>query len=220
MHNPKNQKTYKVKSGEKLSDVAKKFKTTATHLAEINEIPRPFRIKNGQIINLSKDQALQNESVQILLKFVIFVLFVILAALLVRLYQLRVGEPLVDTIPEELSQPRTVNVISAPAENETPEPEVVPVIIPKSDFAIRILNGNGIRGEAGRVQNALQEKQFVIGETGNADNFSYQQTIIEYSIDYRAHAEEIEKTLQELGYNTQRAERPELNEVIVTLGQR
>lgn len=56
----------------------------------------------------------------------------------------------------------------------TPEPSVN-----KADITIKILNGSGVVGEAGRVQKMLEDADFVVESTDNADNYDYETTEIQ-----------------------------------------
>ena len=48
-----------------------------------------------------------------------------------------------------------------------------------SDESIRIANGNGISGEAGRIEKILQEKGYEIASTGNASR-TYTESVVYY----------------------------------------
>ena len=58
------------------------------------------------------------------------------------------------------------------APTPTPEPEVVSL----EDYKVQVLNGSGIAGEAGVVQNLLDSAGLEEIETGNADNYDYTDT--------------------------------------------
>jgi hypothetical protein len=61
--------------------------------------------------------------------------------------------------------------------SETPEPTEEPVV--KDAFKIEVLNGSGITGKAGEVQTLLEDADFIVDSTGNADNYDYEETVIE-----------------------------------------
>lgn len=67
----------------------------------------------------------------------------------------------------------TVTVSEEPTATPTPEE------VNKSEFTIRILNGSGIVGEAGRAKDLLEGGGFTIDSTGNADNYDYADTVIQ-----------------------------------------
>jgi hypothetical protein len=71
-------------------------------------------------------------------------------------------------------------VFQKPTETPTPEPSKTPTPKPVdlSSYTIRVLNGSGVTGEAGKLQKALDAVGFKVGDTGNADNSSYTKTII------------------------------------------
>lgn len=59
-------------------------------------------------------------------------------------------------------------------ETPTPQPEEVKL----SDLKVLILNGSGIKGEAGKVEELLKKAGFEKTETGNADSYNYQDTSV------------------------------------------
>lgn len=92
-------KTHKVKSGEKLSAIAKKYGLTATELAKYNGIKRPYKLKRNQSISIpvkQKSKGRKKETTpnpnmsneQFYLKLIVFILFVIFVTLSIKLYQM------------------------------------------------------------------------------------------------------------------------------------
>lgn len=57
----------------------------------------------------------------------------------------------------------------------TPEPKEVDI----GKYSISILNGSGIKGEAGKAQDILEKAGFKVSSTGNASNYNYTETIIQ-----------------------------------------
>jgi flagellar basal body-associated protein FliL len=45
-------------------------------------------------------------------------------------------------------------------------------------YAIRVLNGSGIRGEASKLKGFLEEEKFVVKDIDNADSSDYEKTVI------------------------------------------
>ncbi|NMB56724.1 LytR C-terminal domain-containing protein [Candidatus Beckwithbacteria bacterium] len=82
--------------------------------------------------------------------------------------------------------------IQAPMETKaqnTPVPTATPTPTPtvsldKSAITIQILNGSGTKGIAGKIQVKLENAEFENIKTGNADNFNYKLTTIDYKADY------------------------------------
>jgi len=70
----------------------------------------------------------------------------------------------------EVSQVPTPTIVR----HVTPTPEV----IDKLAYSIRILNGSGIAGEAGRIRTLLDEEGFDVSGTGNADRYDYEDTVV------------------------------------------
>lgn len=61
-------------------------------------------------------------------------------------------------------------------EQPTPTPEEN---VEKDAFSIEIQNGSGIAGEAGRAQELLEGDDFKVTGTANADNYDYEETVIQ-----------------------------------------
>ena len=74
-------------------------------------------------------------------------------------------------------QPDTASEVFV-EEEETPTPEPTPEF-EKTDFTIAILNGSGIPGEAGDLENALLDEEYDVVRTGNADSYDYTSTEIQ-----------------------------------------
>ena len=61
-----------------------------------------------------------------------------------------------------------------PAANTT-----LPVGAPSS-ITVKVVNGSGIAGQAGEAANALKADGFRVSSTGDANNFNYPESVIEY----------------------------------------
>ena len=59
------------------------------------------------------------------------------------------------------------------------QPTVVPKIAPNL-IRVRVLNGSGYSGQASKVASGLKDAGFNVADTGDAHNFSYNQTEIRY----------------------------------------
>ena len=79
-----------------------------------------------------------------------------------------------------------------PEEDFFQEEEFFPQIDKKS-FAIKVLNGTGAGGIAGKASEGLKNQGFLIAGTGNADNFNYQETLIKYKKGKEKEAEFLNK---------------------------
>ncbi len=73
--------------------------------------------------------------------------------------------------------------VTEPKENEPTEPTPTKVEVKKDAFTIEILNGSGIAGEAGRAQELLESADFKIDSTGNAENYDFEETVIQAGSD-------------------------------------
>lgn len=75
------------------------------------------------------------------------------------------------------SQSTTVTPTPAPIEQE-PMPTEEPTVN-KEDLKVKILNGSGVVGEAGKVQKILEGADFVVDSTANADEYDHKTTDIQ-----------------------------------------
>lgn len=74
---------------------------------------------------------------------------------------------------DEEESTREVFIDEQPEPTDEPEEDYE-----KSDFSIQVLNGSGIPGEAGKAQTLLEDNDFVVDDTGNADTYDYRETEI------------------------------------------
>lgn len=73
----------------------------------------------------------------------------------------------------------------------TPTPTAVPE---KNSFTIRILNGNGVTGDAAKLKKELTDKGFTVGDTGNA-KLKYTKTQVYYTAQKKAQADLVVQNL-------------------------
>jgi len=64
-----------------------------------------------------------------------------------------------------------------------------PVSVQPGGVSVRVLNGNGVDGSAGKAATLLSPFGFQIAETASADNFSYPETLIRYAPGNQGQAE-------------------------------
>lgn len=80
---------------------------------------------------------------------------------------------------------------------EEPSPTPTSEEVNKAEFEIEIQNGSGIAGEAGRAQKLLEDAGFEVSSTGNADNYDYEDTVIQAGAEVSdAWIEELTKELE------------------------
>lgn len=70
-------------------------------------------------------------------------------------------------------------------------------VVSKEDITINVLNGNGIRGIAGRFSNIIMELGFTNVTANNADHSNYEKTIIRYPQKYLSFAQELATILSD-----------------------
>lgn len=76
-----------------------------------------------------------------------------------------------DTATEEKAPTASVS--------ETPSPTPTAAEVKKDEFTIKILNGSGVVGEAGRAKTLLEDAKFKVDSTANADKYDYEETVIQ-----------------------------------------
>lgn len=61
------------------------------------------------------------------------------------------------------------------------QPTATPTPLPpdRSKVKVQVLNGAGVAGAAGKMKSLLEEKGYVVMGTGNADNYDYEETVIQ-----------------------------------------
>ncbi|MDP3941317.1 MAG: LytR C-terminal domain-containing protein [bacterium] len=64
-------------------------------------------------------------------------------------------------------------------EKKTIDPVDKATGLDRSGLTVDILNGSGVSGAAGKMSSLLKDLGYVIGSTGNADNFDYQNVTIQ-----------------------------------------
>lgn len=90
----------------------------------------------------------------------------------------------------------------APAQTASPsaapeaDTDVSDIKIDKADVKIKILNGTGEKGIANKVKTKLEEDGFVDVKTGNADNYNYTKTEVNYKSKYLSLFSGIQKLLE------------------------
>lgn len=118
-------------------------------------------------------------------------------------------------------------VDSVETQNTTAEPTASPTIKPTaspsaslSKYKIKILNGSGIKGEAGKVQTLIESAGFTVLSTGNASTYDFTKTQI--SIKTGVDQEFIASLIKTLEKNYQledtKTSSSQTNDVTVTVG--
>jgi hypothetical protein len=104
-------------------------------------------------------------------KIVVFAAFILLIAVLAG------GVVVYTKSMSQLNQsakPVAVTPSVAPTKAATP----IVAEVDKTKYEIKVQNGSGISGEAGRVKTVLEADGFKVGSVGNADKSSYTKTLI------------------------------------------
>lgn len=68
--------------------------------------------------------------------------------------------------------------------DNTPTPSPTPEsTLDKAEITIRVLNGSGVAGRAGEAAGVLEDAGYIDVDTGNADSFDYEETVIQIKTD-------------------------------------
>jgi hypothetical protein len=108
------------------------------------------------------------------------------------------SNPEAEQVPQQAlseSMPETPPPVEATPEPEptaTPEPE-----FDKSTIKVKVLNGSGIKGAAGIAKALLEEDGYEEVAVGNADNFDYEETEIQYKSEYLDLVDSLEAVLSD-----------------------
>jgi len=126
--------------------------------------------------------------------------------------------------------PNADQITPMPIQEETtitPETEITPgevTTIPsaKAELKIQILNGGGVKGEAGRAAQLLEKVGFKNIKTGNADRFDYEQTEIKVKADEKQFTPEIIEALAgnySVSSDLQDLDNKETYDVVIVIGK-
>lgn len=99
------------------------------------------------------------------------------------------------TVSPEETKKVGENPFAPPA---TPEAEV-----DKKSIKLRVLNGNGITGDAAKAKKQLEDAGFTVSKVGNAKRQDYTITQVYYLAGKKSQAELVEKALKDAGRSTQ-----------------
>lgn len=81
-------------------------------------------------------------------------------------------------------------------------PSTAAGVLPADQITVRVLNGSGISGEAGRAGNLLEQNGLTVTAETNADRFDYDRTLIYYTTGKGAEAVKVKEALASR-YNAQ-----------------
>ncbi|BCX14885.1 MAG: hypothetical protein KatS3mg088_568 [Patescibacteria group bacterium] len=156
------------------------FKGKENNTPQIESQKEKVQVKEQQVLekveiekvdNPTEEKAIQQKTPFWIL-FLVFLLGLTLGAGLIGgifYYKSKVEKSQIAT-----SSPTPETLINKEDVKETPKPEETKI----SDLKVLILNGSGIKGEAGKVEALLKEAGFEKTETGNADSYDYKDTNI------------------------------------------
>ena len=93
------------------------------------------------------------------------------------------------------------SVVVVPTPTPTPTIQTTPTPatseLVRSAITIQVLNGGGKAGAATKMKEALEDKGYTVSDTGNADSYSYDKTVIQVKAGKSAYLPLLEKDLQD-----------------------
>ncbi len=95
-------------------------------------------------------------------------------------------------LPQMVVQPT-----ETPTPSPSPSPTPTPAPVAKEDASVQVLNGSGQAGVAGTMQEFLEEAGYTVEDTGNADNYDYEETEISVKKSFEGLLEQLEEDLSE-----------------------
>lgn len=95
-------------------------------------------------------------------------------------FQIPTDEPTAQSTPEVTETPEPTSV---PPATSTPKPTVNPIDkitgLDRSELTVEVQNGSGVAGAAGKASETLKALGYNVVAAGNADNFDYENTVIQ-----------------------------------------
>ncbi len=88
----------------------------------------------------------------------------------------------------------------------------------KEDIEIIILNGSGVKGKAGYFKNKLVTDNIKVIEVGNADNFKYNSTILQYPLSMSGKVILLETVLNEKGIRYKLQGKKDIEKITIIIG--
>lgn len=94
----------------------------------------------------------------------------------------------------------SVPFMAQPSPTPTPAPTPTPTpaaSLDRKDLTIQVLNGGGVVGAAGKMKAFLEEKGYTVSDTGNTEEYTYEQTEILVKAEKQAYLSLLEEDLGE-----------------------
>jgi len=125
------------------------------------------------------------------------------------------------TSGEDMPEKTVEQAVEEPAPTEQPTPTPVPEL-DRGELSVKVLNGTGISGVAGKAKTFLENLGYSEIKTGNADSYEYQKT--EVSIKEEA-SEYLDLIIEDLGEDyptssdSSTLEEDSLFDIVITVGK-
>lgn len=107
-----------------------------------------------------------------------------------------------------------------PIAEETPTPTPAPEI-ERGDLSLQVLNGSGISGKAGEVKAVLEELGYDDVDTGNADSYDFEETVISLKEGVEEYLDMLIEDLSEdytVSEDTEKLDEDSDFDVVITVG--
>lgn len=167
------EKKLEIPQNEVKPDDTKRVKTVVEEIIPTGPASSNFGVKETD--NVSRVEI--KETKRTFLKFFLVTFGITILALIlaggIYVYLKGVGRE------EEVPVEATSMPLPSGEPSETPIPGPTPTARPLSSYSISILNGSGKIGAATTAKNLLLKAGFKVASTGNAENFSFESTLIQ-----------------------------------------
>lgn len=87
--------------------------------------------------------------------------------------------------------------MAKPTATPTQAPSPTPQSAQRADISVQVLNGGGVPGAATKMKTFLEDKGYTVGDTGNTDEYTYNNTVVLVKADKDAYAELLKTDLVE-----------------------
>ena len=93
------------------------------------------------------------------------------------------------------------SIVVIPTPTSTPTPKMTPTPTPnettRESLSIQVLNGGGVAGAATKMKKALEDKGYLVTDTGNDGSYTYEKTEIIVKASKKAYIPLLEEDLKD-----------------------
>lgn len=84
-----------------------------------------------------------------------------------------------------------------PAGGPTPTPTPKQVVVKREEVTLQVLNGGGVAGSGAKMKGFLEEKGYTVTDVKNAEEFSFEETVIKVKPGKEAYVTLLQKDIEE-----------------------